>query len=384
MTIYLGNPGLIDLDTIRVMGVSVKNNENPIGYFGTGLKFAIATLLRTGHEVILRRGDKRHHFHAVDTLIRDETFQVVYMDDERLSFTTELGKNWEVWQAFRELYSNMLDEGGSAGRAVDPTHGTVFEVRGAAFTNCYNERKDIFVDTHPVAVVDGLEIHPAPSRYVFYRGVRAMTLPKASVFTYNITSTMKLSEDRNLADAWDVNYHISTRLPSADSPDILSAILRSRDSYEQSLDMEYCSAPSAAFTQVCLSHRSNATAPDFVEKVVTRYVQREAMYPAVDPTPPEADTLREAFSILGNLNCDLDMYEVQLVEALGPSVLGLYHKARDQIFLAREALMQGPRMASIVLYEEWLHKRHKLQDNSRSMQTFLLSKLMSMAGAGDE
>lgn len=38
-------------------------------------------------------------------------------------------------------------------------------------------------------------------------------------------------------------------------------------------------------------------------------------------------------------------------------------------------------MTAIVLYEEWLHKRHKLADESRSMQTFLLTKIVSMAGA---
>ena len=32
------------------------------------------------------------------------------MNGERLGFTTDLGKTWEMWQIFRELYSNMLDE----------------------------------------------------------------------------------------------------------------------------------------------------------------------------------------------------------------------------------------------------------------------------------
>jgi hypothetical protein len=43
------NPGEIDAAAIRTFGVSVKEGENPIGFFGTGLKYAIAILLRTGH-----------------------------------------------------------------------------------------------------------------------------------------------------------------------------------------------------------------------------------------------------------------------------------------------------------------------------------------------
>lgn len=38
MTVYFANSGLIDLDVIRVMGVSIKRRANPIGYFGTGDK----------------------------------------------------------------------------------------------------------------------------------------------------------------------------------------------------------------------------------------------------------------------------------------------------------------------------------------------------------
>lgn len=379
MTIYLGNSGLIELDFLRFMGVSVKS-ETAIGYFGTGLKFAIATLLRTGHHVLLRRGDERYNFHVRDVTIREQTFQAVYMNDEQLAFTTELGKNWEVWQAFRELYSNMLDEGGSAGRKIDPSHDTVFEVRGAAFETCYDERRSIFVQGQPSFVVDGLEVYPEPSQYVFYRGVRAMTLNKPTMWTYNITSKMTLTEDRTLKSAWDVGYHLSTRLPSIDDSNFHSSLLRS-DCFEQTLDMQFCASPAAAFTQVCVSNRTNAKAPAFVHAVVEKHVQREAIYAHVDPTPQEVDTLREAFSVLENIQCDLDLYEVQLVEALGPSIMGLYHLARDQIYLARETLGQGAKMTAIVLYEEWLHKRHKLDDESRAMQTFLLTKIVSMAGA---
>ena len=55
MKIYFCNAEPIDLNAIAIMGVSVKTGDNPIGYFGTGLKFAIATLLRTAHKVTLTR-----------------------------------------------------------------------------------------------------------------------------------------------------------------------------------------------------------------------------------------------------------------------------------------------------------------------------------------
>ena len=46
--IVFENPGEIDIRSISTFGVSVKEGDNPIGFFGTGLKYAIVVLLRTG------------------------------------------------------------------------------------------------------------------------------------------------------------------------------------------------------------------------------------------------------------------------------------------------------------------------------------------------
>ena len=53
--IIFENKGLIDVHAISIMGVSVKE-EGSIGYFGTGLKYAIATLLREGQKITIWRG----------------------------------------------------------------------------------------------------------------------------------------------------------------------------------------------------------------------------------------------------------------------------------------------------------------------------------------
>lgn len=36
------NPGELDPRLITTFGVSIKESTNPIGYFGTGLKYALA------------------------------------------------------------------------------------------------------------------------------------------------------------------------------------------------------------------------------------------------------------------------------------------------------------------------------------------------------
>jgi hypothetical protein len=120
MHVIFENDGEIDAAAIRTFGVSVKQGDNPIGFFGTGLKYALAILLRTGHSVAIQSGLEKHRFALKDVTIRGETFQVVTMNRRELGFTTQVGKTWELWMAYRELYCNCKDEGGSVFIADQP------------------------------------------------------------------------------------------------------------------------------------------------------------------------------------------------------------------------------------------------------------------------
>ena len=113
MTVSFQNPGLIDLRAIQIMGVSVKDTDNPIGYFGTGLKYAIATLLRNSQSITIWRGLEPYRFSASAENIRGKSFSVVRMNGEPLGITTDLGRNWQMCHAFREVYAHNLDERGT-------------------------------------------------------------------------------------------------------------------------------------------------------------------------------------------------------------------------------------------------------------------------------
>ena len=116
-SIFFSNPGHMDILAATTLGVNAKTNDSPIGYFGTGLKYAIATLLRHNHEIVISIGDTYYTFFSTPMKSRNKSYHLVEMrinGDERrpLGFTTDLGKNWGIREAYRELYSNMLDEEG--------------------------------------------------------------------------------------------------------------------------------------------------------------------------------------------------------------------------------------------------------------------------------
>ena len=102
--IVFQNNGLIDLRAVRTVGLNAKpKTDNPIGEFGTGLKLAIAVILRHGGEVTLYRGNQPYNFGVKYTKFRGEPCELITMNGEELGFTLNYGKNWKPWQAFREL-----------------------------------------------------------------------------------------------------------------------------------------------------------------------------------------------------------------------------------------------------------------------------------------
>lgn len=54
--IVFENEGEIDPQLIMLIGVNVKASDSAIGFFGTGLKYAIACLLRWGEEIEIQSG----------------------------------------------------------------------------------------------------------------------------------------------------------------------------------------------------------------------------------------------------------------------------------------------------------------------------------------
>lgn len=378
MTIYFHNPGVIDLNVIRLMGVSVKETESPIGYFGTGLKFALATLLRTGHTVEIKAGDEILPIITKAEAVRGEEFHCVYIGTERLPFTTKLGRNWEPWQAFRELHSNALDEGGgSSDRPTDDD--TVIIVDGDGIEDAFSKRHEIFLSTKPIESFCGVEVHRGGGRYVFYRGVRAGALPECGHFTYNITKKMDLSEDRNFKSLWDVEWAIETTLPAMPSKQVASEILLATDKWDGALTFSYCGAPSKEFIEVAASRRNDSTLPPSAQAILATHSQSVESYPECEIGPAFEMIIGDALALLRRLDCDLERSEIVATETLGPGVYGLYHIARDDIFLAKQALDNGVNFVAATLYEEWLHKRHKLKDKTRELQQFLFDRLVSVA-----
>ena len=88
------NPGTLEMNLVKLLGVSVKESDDFIGFFGTGLKYAMATALRLGGSMTIYTNGERFEVRGRKLTLRDNEFTQVMLNDEPLGFTTELGKQW--------------------------------------------------------------------------------------------------------------------------------------------------------------------------------------------------------------------------------------------------------------------------------------------------
>lgn len=229
------NDGLVPEDAITTMGVNAKLNDNPIGQFGTGLKYSIAIILRSGGKVRIWRGRKLLDFALTDKTIRGKDFRIVTLNGKKLGFTDQLGLNWKPWMAYRELYSNCKDEGGSI-RQIVPTGNSPDELGESKKTKIivewpeleqiHENRNEIVLTTDPMYVLKNVEVHPmVDSAHVYYKRIRVYDLPKKSKFTWSLTGHEILTEDRTLMYTWGVPTTIMKAIIACNNKSFLNAVL---------------------------------------------------------------------------------------------------------------------------------------------------------------
>ena len=376
--VYFCNSEPIDLNAIAIMGVSVKTGDSPIGYFGTGLKFSIATLLRTGHEITLVRGGEPIHFTAAPEIIRGERFSRVIMGDQALGFTTQLGRNWEPWQAYRELYCNCLDESGIVADSLPQGDwGTIFVVDGVAIFECHKDRRKIFLSTAPLSATDECEIHDGETAHAFYRGVRAHKHGGVSILTYNILEDLILTEDRTVRDSWMVDYYAERTIARCDDEDLIErALMAERHTFEGQLSYSAAGKPSLAFMDVAFRLRSNMNCNKGALKLWEKHSDVRLTYDEASLDNFDEEQIEQAIKLVSRLGCTIDRRDFMVVESLGASIFGTVRSSR--ILISKATLDLGVRFVASTLYEEWLHKTQSLKDESRALQNLLFEKLMAM------
>lgn len=108
------NNGILDIRLVALMGGTTKSTDKyKIGQFGTGLKYTLAYLYRNNIDFKLFCGKDEVEISLVQETIGEMDFNIICINGNRTSITTQMGSNWTAWMIIRELWCNALDEGGA-------------------------------------------------------------------------------------------------------------------------------------------------------------------------------------------------------------------------------------------------------------------------------
>ena len=392
------NDGEFDRRSFTMLGLSAKSNDNPIGFFGTGFKYAIATLLRNGLNVRIVTDDSEYDFYTATSSFRDKEYTSIYckilgVDNAiELPFTTHLGANWKLWQAYRELYTNAKDELGGVCLADfngPRVAGDVCVLVGGDnihnLIEVYNKHTKYFLPAEHPTLADGERMRCVDKKHdsdnvIYYKTMYTGTkLDKRSYFTYDYTSTQELTEDRTLANPWMLREHIGDVWVLAMSYDMLVEHLphiASSEYFESNLDVGY-KTPSEDFYRACqYLNEHHKQMPMWARDLYTKSLPFDKQVLRYTPTRYQRLQLAKAVRILHHHKHMIDPERIVLCVSLPDDLLGYYRDAI--IYISKSVFDHGFEKLLGTVYEEYIHEHDNTHDYSRKMQNILVDKCASL------
>ena len=385
------NEGEIDVLAVTTFGINVKENENPIGYFGTGLKYAIAVLIRNGCKIRMVSGTDQYTFSLEQVTVRGVEFDFITMNGERLGFTTELGKNWEPWMAYRELHCNTVDESGFVKEAtwgeLKPTPGyTIIQVSGQSIIEAYHKRSAYLLgDRELLATGRRANAYRGRTSGIFYRGIRISEVHDTVLMNrYDITSPVTLTEDRSARHNHELSFPIMELILRCEDKKFLREVLSAPEgSYENKIN--FCNStsdPGEAFLEVAGEMREQTKDVGMNTSVIALHkdkVQDSILPKSSDFAMNEVQKaqLNKARTFMHTvIGCDMDRYPIVVCKSLGKHGLG--RAENNTIFISADCFEQGTKRVAAALYEEWTHLDSGCDDETLEQKWIYLNKILSL------
>lgn len=305
--IIFENDGELDLRGLRIHGLSAKEHSGARGQFGTGLKHAISVILRLGGQIKINSGMTSVNIFSEAGEFRGKEYHEVWAQPENessfpLGFTTNLGKDWKPWMAYREIWSNCEDERGRT-RTYDGSMNAIklkpnitsVIVSCEEIERIHEAQDDVIIpdSAKPLWSSGDVDVHEGESEYVFYRGIRALKLKNKAAYRYNVKRFMNLTEDRTIGFSWMVDDLIRDAIISC--PDKSFVVGAFSGKYESNIDYDDVAEIGEPFRQAAY----DVGAPEKANRAALRIP---------DPEAPTSQVCRATSETLECAIVNLDIY----------------------------------------------------------------------------
>lgn len=409
------NKGEVPINAFKLLGASSKRGDSTkIGYFGTGLKYALAVLLREGVEFKIYSGAKEVLIGTRKTDFLDQKVTVVTVNGEKTSITIEAGIDWELWFAIREIYSNTLDENGTMKiqPTVTPITGQtkIYILRDEKLKDLTDNWSSYFSNTRQIlSDKEGYHILQKNNNTeltVFRKGIRAYKSKKNSIYDYDI-DRLKINESRVVVADYEARQRCAEALALCQNREVLEHFAHTNDCIEKDPDFwtylfddhlsfgqfsetwfevfkdkRIVPAENAGFYGVTSS--SILLPSKLCEHLYKQFKDRLQIMGATKENylvvEDGAKFAQPAMARLASVGFDYPLNKVKIVKFKDNDVFGL---ADNGLILLSEKLKTPAYQPMLleVLFEEVAHAKSGYSDNTRPFQTYIIRLACALMAA---
>jgi hypothetical protein len=413
--IKIKNKGCIEPQALHLVGASTKTNDDTkIGQFGSGNKYALAYLLRNNYEVKIFSGGTEIKIETKKETFRDNEFEVIYIDGERTSITTQMGKDWKFWQAMREIYCNALDEGGCVMDFVqeieskeDETHFYIQKkVESGTFVlnfdNYFAQNKKVLFECKYGRILEksGTDCN------IYRKGIRCYNSNKTSVYDYDFND-IHINENRLVEYHWEVQEKIWKIIYQCSDKELIINILNN-SSDENYLEgcISSVATISSNVSEVFKETLNNINIapqgfagllkpdelqnhviiPTKVYKSIRGHIEDKnvgdkfkfngsgGIFRTIDMSLLHQATLKEAMYFFSEVGFEIP-YEVKCAIFDDKDILGTVDE--NIIIVSDICFDKGINEVVNTIIEEFIHIKYNVQDETRGFQTSIISELIT-------
>jgi len=425
--ILIQNDGEVESGAFELIGASTKRDSpEKIGFFGSGLKYSIAFMLRNGIDFKIFSGENEIKFTLQKQSFRDQDFERICINGIPTSYTTSMGPTWtESWFVLREIYCNALDETNcQLVKSTDNVNAVSGKTR--VYIELNDELKSVVThwdsffstDREPLYsshaytsfLANGkthqtVKVLPKTEGVIFRKGIRSDNKPEL-IFDYEIDYA-DINEDRRLKNPGAMAYAYSDLAAKFVNENYVLSVLRTGG--DDKPCVEYKS----------LTDSTNTTASDLwigfserfmlvVKEISGRYSEqimqskKEVLFlpsafarrlkttnPAIkitgmgsvvnDVSFSECEVsgkmnflLKEVLQSLAQMKYEIH-YPITIVSFSEGNVLGQADIEQKHIYLSDRVFDMGRREIATTLMEETEHINSKAADETRQFQNHLIS-----------
>lgn len=430
--ILIQNDGAIESNSFELIGASTKRGEaGKIGFFGSGLKYSIAYMMRKGIDFKVFSGLNELVFTTKVETLKSIPFERICINGMPTSYTTTMGPTWtEDWLVLREIYCNAVDEGTcQLVRGIenpDPSEGKtrifieltpdlqkVIEGWDSYFCD---ERTPLFV-SEPIYTCylgnqDGgteqpVSVFEKTEGVIYRRGIRVHTR-KGQLYDYNL-QFVNINEDRTCQSTHGLGYISNNLIAGLYNQNYVKSILRTgedttpcreyaeltsgevRDGF--SLDWiqfskdhllvvkdisgryseEIMKAKKETFLIPSLYAREmKKSQPDTIILGMQNLIGENSVN-EISRTPKMDFLLKEVLSSLEEMKYQVP-YDIKVVQFDDENVMGVADIKSKLIMIADKTFDMGRREIAMTLLEETEHIKSGHTDETRAFQTHIFSQ----------